>query len=149
MTWNLPETRSMSFSQRSQLLSDRNPVAYLSMEIAVTPAMPTYSGGLGVLAGDTLRAAADMGLPLVAVTLVHRCGYFQQHLDADGNQTEEAQPWNPESVLTKLEPVVRLTVEGRTVAIRAWRYDMEGVTGHVVPIYFLDTDLEENDEHDR
>ena len=74
----------MSFSQRSQLLSDRNPVAYLSMEIAITPAMPTYSGGLGVLAGDTLRAAADMGLNLVAVTLIHRCGYFQQHLDADG-----------------------------------------------------------------
>lgn len=138
----------MSFASRSRVL-DRTPVAYLSMEIAVTPAMPTYSGGLGVLAGDTLRAAADMGLPLVAVTLVHRCGYFQQHLDADGNQTEEAQPWNPESVLTKQEPVVRLAVEGRTVAIRAWRYDLEGVTGHVVPVYFLDTDLEENEEHDR
>jgi starch phosphorylase len=138
----------MSFASRSQV-PDRNPAAYLSMEIAVRPAMPTYSGGLGVLAGDTLRAAADMGLPLVAVTLVHRCGYFRQHLDADGNQTEEAQPWNPESVLTREEPVVRLEIEGRTVAIRAWRYDMEGVTGHVVPIYFLDTDLEENDGRDR
>src|ERR1700747_352783 len=76
-------------------------VAYLSMEIAITPAMPTYSGGLGVLAGDTLRAAADMGLNLVAVTLIRRCGYFQQHLDADGAQTEEAQPWNPERVLAE------------------------------------------------
>ena len=139
----------MSFAWRSQDLSDRNPVAYLSMEIAVTPTMPTYSGGLGVLAGDTLRAAADMGLPLVAVTLVHRCGYFQQHLDADGGQTEEAQPWNPERILAEEEPVVRLTIESRTVAIRAWRYDMEGVTGHIIPIYFLDTDLEENDPVDR
>jgi starch phosphorylase len=138
----------MSFASRFQAW-DRNPVAYLSMEIAVTPAMPTYSGGLGVLAGDTLRAASDMGLPLVAVTLVHRCGYFQQHLDADGHQTEESQPWNPEKVLEREEPIVRLMIEGREVAIRAWRYDMEGVTGHIVPIYFLDTDLEENDEQDR
>jgi glycogen phosphorylase len=135
----------MSFDWRSRALSDRNPVAYLSMEIAATPAMPTYSGGLGVLAGDTLRAAADMGLHLAAVTLVHRLGYFQQHLDANGLQTEEPQPWSPERVLAKEEPVVRLTIEGRTVAIRAWRYDLEGVTGHVIPIYFLDTDLEEND----
>lgn len=139
----------MSFSQRSQLLSDRSPVAYLSMEIAITPAMPTYSGGLGVLAGDTLRAAADMGLNLVAVTLVHRCGYFQQHLDADGTQTEEPQPWHPERILVKEQPIVRLIIEDRTVAIRAWRYDLEGVSGHIIPIYFLDTDLEENDSQDR
>jgi starch phosphorylase len=90
-----------------------------------------------------------MGLRLVAVTLVHRCGYFRQHLDAAGTQTEEAQPWNPESVLAKEEPIVRLTIEGRAVAMRAWRYDLEGVTGHVIPIYFLDTDLEENDAADR
>lgn len=139
----------MSFDWRSEGLSDRNPIAYFSMEIAVTPVMPTYSGGLGVLAGDTLRAAADMGLHLVAVTLAHRGGYFRQRLDANGTQTEEAQPWSPESVLAREEPIVRLTIEGRAVAIRAWRYDMEGVTGHVVPIYFLDTDLEENDPQDR
>jgi hypothetical protein len=57
-------------------------VAYFSMEIAINPGMPTYSGGLGVLAGDTLRSAADLGVPLVAFTLAHRKGYFQQHLDA-------------------------------------------------------------------
>jgi starch phosphorylase len=119
------------------------------MEIAVTPAMPTYSGGLGVLAGDTLRAAADMGLRMVAVTLVHRRGYFRQRLDSAGNQTEEAQPWSPESDLAQEEPIVRLEMEGRMVAIRAWRYDMVGVTGHVVPVYLLDTDLEENSADDR
>lgn len=139
----------MSFDWRSQAQTDRNPVAYLSMEIAVTPAMPTYSGGLGVLAGDTLRAAADMGLRMVAVTLVHRRGYFRQRLDGAGNQTEEAQPWDPESDLAQEEPIVRLEVEGRMVAIRAWRYDMVGVTGHVVPVYLLDTDLEENTAEDR
>jgi starch phosphorylase len=124
-------------------------VAYFSMEIAITPAMPTYSGGLGVLAGDTLRAAADMRLPLVAVTLAHRKGYVRQHLDANGVQTEEDQPWDLEGVLTPEDPVVTVLIEGRTVAIRVWRYDIEGVTGHTIPIYLLDTDLEENDPKDR
>jgi glycogen phosphorylase len=124
-------------------------VAYFSMEIAVSPAMPTYSGGLGVLAGDTLRAAADMGLPLAAVTLAHRQGYFRQLLDSDGNQTSVSQPWSPESILVGEDPVVTVTIEGRPVAIKAWRYDLEGVTGHTIPIYFLDTNLEQNDPRDR
>src|SRR5277367_645316 len=74
-------------------------VAYFSMEIAITPAIPTYSGGLGILAGDTLRAAADMRLTLIAVSLVHRKGYVKQNLDANGVQSEEDQTWNLERVL--------------------------------------------------
>ena len=62
-------------------------VAYFSMEIAIHPSMPTYSGGLGVLAGDTLRSAADVGVPEIAFSLLHRKGYFQQHIDANGVQT--------------------------------------------------------------
>ncbi|MBV8630630.1 MAG: alpha-glucan family phosphorylase [Silvibacterium sp.] len=124
-------------------------VAYFSMEIAVSPAIPTYSGGLGVLAGDTLRAAADMGLPLAAVTLAHRQGYFRQILDAEGNQSSEPQPWSPESILVEEDVVVTVTIEGRPVTIKAWRYDLEGVTGHIIPIYFLDTNLEQNDARDR
>ena len=124
-------------------------IAYFSMEIAITPAMPTYSGGLGVLAGDTLRAAADMRLPLVAITLAHRKGYVKQHLNANGGQSETDQPWDLEGTLTPEDPVVTVLIEGRAVAIRVWRYDMEGVTGHTIPIYLLDTDLEENDLRDR
>jgi starch phosphorylase len=124
-------------------------IAYFSMEIAVAPDMPTYSGGLGVLAGDTLRSAADMGLPLAAITLAHRKGYFKQHLDQDGLQTEEPQPWKIEEKLSLEEPVVTITLEGREVALRAWRYDLIGVSGHRIPIYFLDADLEENDPLDR
>jgi glycogen phosphorylase len=124
-------------------------VAYFSMEIAITPAIPTYSGGLGVLAGDTLRAAADMGLALVAVTLAHRKGYFKQHLDTNGMQSEQAQTWDLETELTQEGPVVTVLIEGRTVAIRAWRYDIVGVTGCTIPIYLLDTDLEQNDPRDR
>src|ERR1700760_3593391 len=91
--------------------NDNNRIAYFSMEIAVSPQMPTYSGGLGVLAGDTLRSAADLGLPLAAVTLAHRQGYFRQHLDANGMQTEEAQPWKPEELLAAEEPIVSVPIE--------------------------------------
>ena len=146
---------AMRFINRTQYFSPEEPgeggvVAYFSMEIAVVPEFPTYSGGLGVLAGDTLRAAADMGLPVAAVTLAHRKGYLRQHLDPNtGLQTEEPQPWYPENVLAAEDPVVTVTLEGRPVAIRGWRYDLEGVTGHRIPIYFLDTDLEQNDARDR
>src|SRR5215510_15296859 len=74
-------------------------VAYFSMEIALDKAIPTYSGGLGVLAGDTLRSAADLSVPVVGVTLLHRKGYFEQHIDAAGNQTETPSEWNPEDLL--------------------------------------------------
>ncbi len=133
----------------SSLYTESSRIAYFSMEIAVAPDMPTYSGGLGVLAGDTLRSAADMGLPLAAVTLAHRRGYFKQHLDADGVQTEEPQPWKIEAKLSPEKPVVTITIEGREVALRAWRYDLIGVTGHRIPIYFLDADLPQNDPSDR
>lgn len=145
----------MTFSNQNgdhppvDISNNESVVAYFSMEIAVLPSMPTYSGGLGVLAGDTLRSAADLGLSLVAVTLIHRKGYFRQHLDAAGFQTEENQPWQPEEVLTREEPRVTVMVENRSVVVRAWRYDLEGVTGHTIPIYFLDTDVEENDPRDR
>ena len=124
-------------------------VAYFSMEIAIHPSMPTYSGGLGVLAGDTLRSAADLGVPLVAFTLLHRKGYFQQHLDSIGVQSEEVQPWNPADFCMEEAARVTVAIEGRTVMLRAWRYDLAGLFGHTVPIYLLDTDLEENSGWDR
>jgi starch phosphorylase len=124
-------------------------VAYFSMEIAINPGMPTYSGGLGVLAGDTLRSAADQGVPLVAFTLVHRKGYFQQHLDSQGVQTEEVQQWNPADFCTEEPARITVSVEDRVVEVRCWRYDLVGRYGHVVPIYLLDTDLDGNTGWDR
>jgi starch phosphorylase len=124
-------------------------VAYFSMEIAINPGMPTYSGGLGVLAGDTLRSMADLGVPLVAFSLVHRKGYFQQHLDASGIQSEDIQPWNPSDLCAEEKARVTVSVEGRTVTVRCWRYDLVGRYGHIVPIYLLDTDLEGNSGWDR
>jgi len=124
-------------------------VAYFSMEIAINPGMPTYSGGLGVLAGDTLRSAADLGVPLVAFTLAHRKGYFQQHLDNAGIQSEDVQPWNPSDFCTEEPARVTVSIEDRIVTVRAWRYDLKGCSGHVVPIYLLDTDLDDNSGWDR
>jgi starch phosphorylase len=124
-------------------------VGYFSMEIAIQPSMPTYSGGLGVLAGDTLRSAADLGIPLIAFSLIHRKGYFRQHLDEAGVQTEDIQPWNPADFCTEETARATVSIEGRTVAMRAWRYDLKGRFGHVVPIYLLDTDVEGNSGWDR
>ena len=124
-------------------------VAYFSMEIAIDRRIPTYSGGLGMLAGDTLRSAADLGIPLVAFSLVHRKGYFQQHLNPTGDQTEEIQPWNPADFCTEEEVRIKVSIEGREVTVRAWRYDLSGRYGHIVPIYLLDTDLEVNSGWDQ
>jgi starch phosphorylase len=124
-------------------------VAYFSMEIAINPGMPTYSGGLGVLAGDTLRSMADLGVPLVAFSLVHRKGYFRQLLDKNGNQSEDVQPWNPADFCVEEKARVTISIENRIVTLRCWRYDMMGRYGHIVPIYLLDTDLEGNSGWDR
>ena len=127
----------------------RTPVAYFSMEIAIEPEMNTYSGGLGVLAGDTLRAAADLSIPLVAVTLAHRRGYFRQLLSPDGVQTELEQPWPVDAYTQEEPPRVVVEIDGRPVHVRALCHSIHGVTGHVVPVYLLDTDLEENTHADR
>ena len=124
-------------------------IAYFSMEIALSKALPTYSGGLGMLAGDTLRSAADTAAPMVAVSLVHRRGYFRQHLDSVGQQTESDVPWSPETMLPSAQHVVTITMQGRKISIRAWRFDVVGVTGHVIPVFLLDTDVEGNDPWDR
>jgi len=124
-------------------------VAYFSMEIALENAMPSYSGGLGVLAGDTIRAAADLRLPMVAVSLLYRRGFFSQHLSEDGTQTEEPVVWNVEDFLKEESARVTVPLENRRVELRSWRYDVKGVRGFVVPVYFLDADLPSNVEWDR
>src|SRR5437016_4477653 len=106
-------------SQRRPLLqvhmfNTTDTIVYFSMEIGLDTAIPTYSGGLGVLAGDTLRAAADLGLPMVAVTLLHRRGYFRQRLDLAGNQLESPVVWVPEEVLEPMSSRVTIAIEGRS-----------------------------------
>ncbi|MEZ4331856.1 MAG: alpha-glucan family phosphorylase [Myxococcota bacterium] len=131
-------------------MSESARVAYFSMEIALESSIPTYSGGLGVLAGDTLRSAADLCIPMVAVSLVHRRGYFLQQLDpATGQQVEAPADWPVERLLEPVAARVAVEVEGREVVLRAWRYRVEGVRGAAVPVYLLDAALPENAEPDR
>jgi starch phosphorylase len=130
-------------------MNQQRVIAYFSMEIALEPSMPTYSGGLGVLAGDTIRSAADLKVPMVAVTLLYRKGYFYQRLDSSGWQTEEPMEWVAENFLEKLPQRISVNIEGRIVHICAWKYAVNGLGGFEVPVYLLDTDLPENADWDR
>jgi starch phosphorylase len=130
-------------------LDESKIIAYFSMEFALETGMPTYSGGLGVLAGDTIRAAADFRIPMVGVTLLHRKGYFHQRLDASGWQSEEPEDWEVERLLSEMSQRTAVTIEGRNVYLRCWRYEVRGAGNFRAPVYFLDSDLPENSEYDR
>jgi starch phosphorylase len=123
-------------------------IAYFSMEIALDADIPTYSGGLGVLAADTIRSAANLKLPIVATTLLYRRGYFRQKIDSNGWQTEAPAEWNVAEKLEEQPQRVVVKIEDRDVHIRAWKYDVKS-GGWTVPVFFLDTQLPENSEWDR
>lgn len=129
--------------------NSRDLIAYFSMEVAVRADIPTYSGGLGILAGDILRSAADLDLPMVGVSLVSRHGYFSQTLTPEGHQGEEAEIWEPERMCAALGAKVSIAIEGREVWVRAWLHVVEGHLGEQLPVLFLDTDLDDNDVADR
>ena len=124
-------------------------VAYFSMEIGLDPGMPTYAGGLGVLAGDTIRSAADLEIPMVAVTLLHRRGYFYQRLDEHGWQHEEPVAWPINDFCKLVDRRVTVEIENRSVQVGAWLYRVRGESGGEVPVYLLDTDFPENQPWDR
>jgi starch phosphorylase len=126
-----------------------NRIAYFSMEIAIENTIPTYSGGLGVLAGDTLRSAADLDVPMVAVTLVSRMGYFRQLIDDKGRQLEQPDPWEPATRAVPLNAMVAVDISGRPVWIRSWLYILKGYRKGRQPIILLDTDLDQNHSEDR
>ena len=109
-------------------------VAYFSMEFGISADLPIYSGGLGVLAGDHLKAASDLGLPLVGVGLFYRGGYFTQGVNTDGRQTETYEALDPEALGLVREPVtVEVDLAGETVSAAVWRHDVGSV-----PLYLLD-----------
>lgn len=120
------------------------------MEIGLRDDIPTYSGGLGVLAGDTVKSAADLCLPFIAVTLICRKGYFRQELDAQGHQTEHPAVWNPQKLMAKMSERVSVIIEGRRVSVQSWVYYVESPRGgSSVPVIYLDTDVPENSAEDR
>ena len=124
-------------------------IAYFSMEIALRREMKTYAGGLGVLAGDTARSAADLELPMVFVSLVSRSGYVRQEIDAEGRQVTRPDPWQPERWAQSLDAMVAVAIEGREVWVRPWLYRLVCPLGHIVPVLLLDTALDQNSVEDR
>ena len=141
--------RAVSAAPAGGAPPDDRSIAYFSMEIALDPRISTYSGGLGVLAGDTLRSCADLGLPVVGVSLLHRQGYLRQVLDEGGHQRDEADSWALGDLVQPLAPVAAVAVEGRTVHVRAFRFEITGEGGHRIPVLLLDTELQENAPQDR
>ncbi|MEE8288993.1 MAG: alpha-glucan family phosphorylase, partial [Nitrosomonadaceae bacterium] len=124
-------------------------VAYFSMEVGVDPGLPIYSGGLGILAGDTLKSCADLKVPVVGLTLLYANGYFNQKLDEWGNQQEQPTTWTPSQAARLLSEKVTVMVEGRNIHIRSWQYDITGISGFTVPLILLDTNIQDNTESDR
>jgi len=124
-------------------------IAYFSMEIGIDSRIRTYSGGLGILAGDTIKSCADLNVPLVAVTLLYKKGYFYQKLNEQGEQEELPYEWDHRKFLKPSKKRVELTIEGRRVFVQAWEYKVQGIGGYSVPVIFLDTDIEENNDYDR
>ena len=127
----------------------RSHIAYFSMEIALRSEIHTYSGGLGVLAGDTARSCADLEIPAVFVSLVSRAGYLRQTLNEHGDQIDNTDPWDPSVWAEPLGAMVAVQIEGRHVWIRAWLYQLSCPLGHGIPVILLDTDLEQNEAEDR
>jgi starch phosphorylase len=119
------------------------------MEIGLNGEIPTYSGGLGVLAGDTVRTSADLKLPLVAVTLASKKGYFRQELTSDGRQIEHPDNWDPSKLMTPLPAEVHVQIQNRDVKVKAWLHEVKSLIGGSVPVLFLDTDVEGNAPEDR
>jgi len=125
-------------------------IAYFSMEIGLRDDIPTYSGGLGVLAGDTVKSAADLNLPFVALTLISRKGYFLQEIDRAGHQIEHPAVWEPSKLLARTAEKISIVMDGRTVSVQSWVYFVESPRdGSSVPVIYLDTDLPENSAEDR
>jgi starch phosphorylase len=134
---------------RIRELTKEPKIAYFSMEIGLRTDIPTYSGGLGVLAGDTIKSAADLRLPMVAVTILTKKGYFHQVLDEKGRQTESSESWDPSTFMEVLPQKITVEIEGRDVYVQAWVYEVKSLTGGNIPVFYLDTDVEENGTEDR
>jgi glycogen phosphorylase len=135
--------------QPLEIMKKERKIAYFSMEICVDARIPTYSGGLGILAGDMLRSSADLGVSLVGVTLLYKKGYLHQKIGKEGIQQELPEEWNPQDYMQLLPNKILIEIEGRKVWVQAWLFYIKGLDSYCVPVFFLDTDLPENSVYDR
>jgi len=124
-------------------------IAYFSMEIGISHSIPTYAGGLGILAGDLLKSFADMNVPVVGMTLLNSKGYFSQTIDNDGNQIEKPMEWKQSDFMQLMPNIITVNIDGRSVKIRAWKHMIRGASGNNMPVYFLDSNIDGNSEYDK
>ena len=130
----------------------RNPktsIAYFSMEIAINHLIPSYHGGLGILAGDILKSATDLGLNMVGMGLFCQYGNFKQSLDELGNQKDELSDWKPGDFYELLPETFEVEISGNKILGRIWKYQLKGVNGNQNPIYFIDAGSPENSPEDQ
>ena len=130
-------------------LKGKPKIAYFSMEIGIDERLPTYSGGLGILAGDTLKSCADLNVPLVGVTLLSEKGYFYQKIDREGNQLENPANFSVTNLLKKLPSKTNVNIEGRDVELRVWIYEFKGLNDYIIPVFFLDSNIDSNHDWDK
>jgi len=135
--------------QRIEKLGGKPKIAYFSMEIGIDENIPTYSGGLGILAGDTIKSCADLNVPVLGVTLLSENGYFYQKLDENGNQMELPVEFEVSKFLKPLQTITEVKIYNRDVKIRTWYYQVKGISGFIVPVFFLDTNVEGNSDWDK
>ena len=133
----------------SKDLTGKPKIAYFSMEIGVDKRIPTYSGGLGILAGDTLKSCGDLNIPIIGLTLLSEHGYFYQNIDSNGNQIEDPINFNINDFLKLLPSKSSVTIEDRKINIQIWYYLIKGINGYIIPIFYLDTNIEGNAPQDR
>ncbi|NCO24574.1 MAG: alpha-glucan family phosphorylase [Candidatus Infernicultor aquiphilus] len=143
------EAKEGDVFQPLEIMKKDRKIAYFSMEICVDARIPTYSGGLGILAGDMLRSSADLAVPLLGVTLLYKKGYLHQKIGKEGIQQELPEEWNPQDHMQLLPNKVVIEIEGRKVGVQAWLFYIKGLDSYYIPVFFLDTDLPENNVYDR
>jgi starch phosphorylase len=128
---------------------DREHIAYFSMEIGISHSIPTYAGGLGILAGDLIKSFADMRVPVIGITLINSKGYFHQVIDNDGNQIETPVEWRVNDFMVLMPNIISVNIEGREVKVRVWKHMIRGCSGYNIPIFFLDTNTDDNTPYDK
>ena len=148
----MPLLIGVGMERKARVLTELpyNPkIAYFSMEICVRSDIPTYSGGLGILAGDTIRSCADLNIPIVAITLLSEKGYFDQDIIEEGEQVEKPSNFDPASSMYLVARETSVRIGNSQVKIRPWFYPVTGSSGYQVPVIFLDTNVEGNGEWER
>jgi starch phosphorylase len=128
---------------------DKECIAYFSMEIGISHKMPTYAGGLGILAGDLLKSFADLNVNALGITLLNEKGYFYQKINVQGNQIEQPVAWSVSDFMVLLPNIIIVNIAGREVKVRVWKHLVRGVNGNTLPVFFLDTNIDGNSDYDR